>query len=410
MSIFYNIFIATYTTLIRMAGLFNPKARAWVAGRRGWKKELDGFTGNEKIAWFHAASLGEFEQGRPVMEAFRQLYPDHRILLTFFSPSGYEQKKNFKGADKVMYLPADCRRNARYFVKVLKPSIAIFIKYEFWYNYLAELHRNHIPAVFISVLFRPHQPFFKWYGGWFRNKLSTVAHFFLQDEESLKMAQSLGIERTSVSGDTRFDRVADILANKTENSNVKVFCSGRKVLLAGSTWPPDESLLATLAVKYPDLCFIVAPHEVSDDRIRQVADTFGMGAAFYTRDDPATWRAKRLLVIDTIGVLSSIYRYADIAYIGGAFGSGLHNIQEPAVNGIPVIFGPGYHKFREAVDLVKLGGAFSVSSADELDQVAETLLSDDAKYRDACEINRTYMLQNTGATKKIIEGLRQYCS
>ena len=344
------------------------------------------------------------------MEAFRKSYPDYRILLTFFSPSGYEQKKNYKGADKVMYLPADCRRNARYFVKALKPSVAVFIKYEFWYNYLGELHRHQVPVIFISVLFRPHQPFFKWYGGWFRHKLSTVDHFFLQDEESLGLARNLGIEKASVSGDTRFDRVADILANKTENNNVEAFCSGRKVLLAGSTWPPDESILAKLAVQHPDLRFIVAPHEVSAERTAQLTGTFGLSAALYTQDDPATWRAKRLLVIDTIGVLSSIYRYADIAYIGGAFGSGLHNIQEPAVNGIPVIFGPAYHKFREAVDLVKQGGAFSVSSADELHQVAETLLSDDAKYRDACEINRTYMLQNTGATKKIIEGLRKYCS
>ncbi|HSG68734.1 MAG TPA: glycosyltransferase N-terminal domain-containing protein [Bacteroidales bacterium] len=409
MSLLYDIFIAFYTLFIRFAALFNDKARSWVSGRKGWKEELLSFSGEGKIAWFHAASLGEFEQGRPVMEAFRQKYPGYRILLTFFSPSGYQQRKDYKGADKVMYLPPDCRRNARHFVGAVKPDVAIFIKYEFWYNYLYELKKNSIPVIFISVLFRRHQPFFKWYGGWFRKRLRTADHFFVQDQVSLDLVSDLGITQASISGDTRFDRVADILNNKTENIAVEAFCKGQKTLLAGSTWPPDEVLLKELLSAYPQMKMIIAPHEVKAERIRQLIESLGSQAARYTMDKPEDWLKKQVLIIDTIGVLSSIYRYADIAYIGGAFGSGLHNIQEPAVNGMPVIFGPSYHKFREAVDLVKMGGAFSIRTSAGLNEVVGALLNDQEKYQRACGISKKYMFDNTGATARIMEGLAQFC-
>jgi len=409
MSFLYNISIAFYTLMIRIASLFNGKAREWVKGRKDWKKELSAAFGkDDKIAWFHAASLGEFEQGKPVIEAFRRDYPEFKILLTFFSPSGYLQRKDYKGADKVMYLPPDCAHNTRYFVKSLRPVIAVFIKYEFWYNYLSALKKQDVPVFFISAIFRKDQPFFKWYGSWFRKHLQDIAHFFVQDEPSAAMLGSIGISRVTVSGDTRFDRVADILDSKYENRDIENFCRGHKVLLAGSTWPPDEELLATVRESFPALKMIIAPHEVKEERITQLTETLKTDVARYTKDTAEEWPEKQLLIIDTIGVLSSVYRYADIAYIGGAFGTGLHNIQEPAVNGIPVIFGPGYHKFKEAVDLVRLGGAFSVSNENELQECLEKLLNDHEAYKSACDISRRYMLENTGATEKIVRGLKPY--
>ncbi len=310
----------------------------------------------------------------------------------------------------VMYLPADCHRNAKYFVSKVKPTVAIFIKYEFWYNYLTELEKHQVPTIFISVLIRKQQPFFKWYGRWFRKVLRQVDHFFVQDQSSANNLQQLGIVNVTVSGDTRFDRVADILENKTENPDIEKYCEGHQVLLAGSTWPPDEEVLAGLTKKFPEMKIIIAPHEVKEERINQLINTLNVEVARYTKDDPATWLDKQVLVIDTIGVLSSVYRYADLAYIGGGFGSGLHNIQEPAVNGIPVIFGPHYSKFREAIDLVKLGGSFTINSRTDLQSVLGELLKDKAKYDSACKISQQYMMENRGATEKILEGLRDYIS
>lgn len=411
MSILYNIGIALYTLLIRIASLFNDKAKAWVKGRCGWKQELESaFSFDDEIIWFHAASLGEFEQGRPVMEAMRKQYPSHKIFLTFFSPSGYLQKKDYDGADKVMYLPPDCKRNAHYFVETLHPSLAVFIKYEFWYNYLAELKKDSVPTIFISAIFRKGQPFFKWYGGWFRKILQGVDHFFVQDQTSADMLKTIGIENVTLSGDTRFDRVANILQHKSEHAEIKKFCKDHKTLLVGSSWPLDEDILATLAGKFPELKIIIAPHEVKEERVKQLIQTLKMDVARYTKDDPSVWSDKQVLIIDTIGVLSSIYRYADIAYIGGAFSTGLHNIQEPAVNGMPVIFGPNYHKFREAIDLVEKGGAFTVKSKDELQECIGKLIDDEAAYNSACEVSREYMLEQTGATERIMKGIRRYLS
>jgi len=409
MSFLYTFGIALYTLSIRLAAPFNSKARHWVNGRKDWKPKLAGaFEEGDLIAWFHAASLGEFEQGRPVMEAFRKAYPNYKILLTFFSPSGYLQKKDYDGADVVMYLPPDCRKNAGYFVKTLNPALAVFIKYEFWYNYLAELNRNEVPTVFISALFRKGQAFFKWYGGWFRKKLKDIDHFFVQDENSADQLRSLGIDQITVSGDTRFDRVADILRNKTVNTDIEKFCEGQQVLLAGSTWPPDENILAGLMEKFPDLKLIIAPHEVREERIKQIINTLKVEAARYTLDDPSSWLNKQVLIVDTIGILSSIYQYADVAYIGGGFGSGLHNIQEPAVNGMPVIFGPEYDKFKEAVDLVEQEGAFTVNSEEALQSILSSLLHDESKYNSSSETSKRYMMDNTGATDKIMTGISTY--
>jgi 3-deoxy-D-manno-octulosonic-acid transferase len=409
MSFLYSTGIAFYTLMIRFAALFNTKAATWVKGRKGWKKELsEAFKQGEQVLWFHAASLGEFEQGRPLIEAIRQNSPEIKILLTFFSPSGYLQQKDYSGADKVMYLPSDCPGNASFFVRTLRPAMAVFIKYEFWFNYMSALNKHDVPVFYISVLFRKEQVFFKWYGGWFRKGLLGVTHFFVQDQASADMLLQIDIDKVTVSGDTRFDRVADILTQKNENPDIKKFCEGHKVLVMGSTWPQDEEILSTIPKAFPDLKLIIAPHEVKEERVTQLISTMGVGVARYTRDDPAGWQDKKILVIDTIGVLSSIYRYAHVAYIGGAFGSGLHNIQEPAVNGIPVIFGPHYKKFREAVDLVGLGAAFTVSSKQALEDALGRLLEDESLYQSASETSRKYMLDHTGATEKIMDGLSDY--
>ncbi|MDT8393774.1 MAG: glycosyltransferase N-terminal domain-containing protein [Bacteroidales bacterium] len=406
MAALYQFFIALFSIFIGIAALFSYKAKVWIDGRRDWKKQLsDAFSRKDKICWFHAASLGEFEQGKPVIEAFRKTYPEYRILLTFFSPSGYEQKKNYKGVDKVMYLPADCKRNAVFFVRNLNPSLAVFIKYEFWYNYLDQLNKHNVPVVFISSLFRKNQFFFQWYGGWFRKRLKNIDHFFVQNENSASLLKNSGIHQVTVSGDTRFDRVADILNTKREDPGVKAFCEGSRVIIAGSTWPPDETILSGLAGKFPELKLIIAPHEVNEERVRQIIKTLGVPAARYTEAGRDSRTGKNVLIIDTIGILSAIYQYADIAYIGGAFATGLHNIQEPAVNGIPVIFGPKYQKFREAADLVEKGGAYSVGSSSELQDIVRSLLSDQKKYQLACKVSKQYMLANTGATTKIMEKL-----
>jgi 3-deoxy-D-manno-octulosonic-acid transferase len=307
-----------------------------------------------------------------------------------------------------MYLPADGRRNAKYFIKALKPAIAIFIKYEFWYNYLSELKKAGIPVIFVSAIFRRSQPFFRWYGSWFRGRLKSVDHFFVQDKHSAKLLESTGISNFSISGDTRFDRVADILQKKAGNPGIERFCEGHKVLLAGSTWPPDEAILSNIPQRFPDIKMIIAPHEVKDERITQLMKTMNTEVARFTKDDPADWPSMQVLIIDTIGILSSVYRYADIAYIGGAFATGLHNIQEPAVNGMPVIFGPKYQKFREAVELVELGGAFYVRNNEELQSILIKLLGDDGMFLTACETSRKYMQEQRGATRKIMEGLAQY--
>ena len=273
------------------------------------------------------------------------------------------------------------------------------------YVNLSYLKKYNVPTIFISVIFRKNQIYFKWYAAWIRRRLRRIDHFFVQDEQSYEMIRSIGVDRVTLSGDTRFDRVADILAKKQENRNIQKFCEGHKVLLAGSTWPPDESILAGLLERFPDLKLIVAPHEVKAERITELLSTLKVSAARYTVDDPPNWLDKQVLIIDTIGILSSIYRYADIAYIGGAFGGGLHNIQEPAVNAMPVIFGPKYYNFKEAIDLVNSKGAFSINSSAQLNDVLETLLTNDEAYSRACDTSQKYMLDNTGATEKIMDGL-----
>ena len=446
MRLFYTIGIYLYTLGIRVAALFgHEKARLMV---RGWRNSMVPPTeAGSSTAWFHAASLGEFEQARPVLEAFRERHPDYKVLVTFFSPSGYEVRKNYPLADNVIYLPMDTPRNARKLIDTYKPSIAFFVKYEFWFNYLGELKRRNIPTYIFSTIFRPGQYFFKWYGGWFRKQLkSCFAHLFVQNEESLALLKGIGIERCSLAGDTRFDRVHQIAVAAERNEVVEAFLDGHdgKVLVGGSTWPPDETLIKecvnALNSQINTLKIIMAPHVISEEHLKQIETLFPdsvrysqiengkLGAAkdeqktnafafskpscvdgvkIENSADASNTQAIKVLIIDNIGLLSKLYRYADVAYIGGGFGVGIHNILEAVTFGKPVLFGPNYQKFQEARDIIALGGGWSHRDATELTTHLTPLLSDPTAYDKASHACTDYMNQNLGSTEKILRTIEK---
>lgn len=398
----YNVGIHLYTGGIKLASHFNEKAALWVRGRRDLFGQLRGRVSGERIIWIHAASLGEFEQGRPVMEAIKEQYPQYRILLTFFSPSGYETRRDYKGADWVFYLPADTPRNVRRFLDAVKPEAAIFIKYEFWINYLSELSKRGIPTYIISAVFRRDSVFFRPYGKTFRRALGAFSRIFVQDEDSRKLLAGIGMRNVSVSGDTRFDRVAKIASGAKDLPVIADFAGKEQVLVAGSTWEPDEELLIRLINENPSVKFIVAPHEMDEKRIIRLMESIEGGAVRYTRyEKNAAGSDCRLLVVDTIGILSSVYRYGNYAYIGGGFGVGIHNTLEAAAFGIPVAFGPNYGKFREAAELIEAGAARSVASYDELAAWFGELHAAEV-YDAACSAAGGYVRSRCGATGAIL--------
>jgi 3-deoxy-D-manno-octulosonic-acid transferase len=406
----YNIFIFFYVLAIRLASLFNEKAKLWVNGRKDISRKIEkALTGNhdkKKIAWFHCASLGEFEQGRPVIEAFKGTMPDHMIILTFFSPSGYEIRKNYPGADHVFYLPADCPGLAAKFVKTLSPDIVFFIKYEYWYNYLAVLKHHGIPTYMVSAIFRPSQPFFRWYGAWFRKQLNNLTWFFVQDEDSEKLLRKIGIRQVSVSGDTRFDRVSAIAGQGKPFMGIDEFCKDSRVLLAGSTWPDDEKILLPFMLENKSkFKFIIAPHEVNNERIEGLMSEVGSGGLRFSQADETNSREARILVIDSIGILASLYRYAFISFVGGGFGVGIHNILEPAAFGVPMIFGPNYERFREARDLIREGGAISIKNEEDFRTAFGRLTEVPGERDHASEICTAYVTSHKGATAHILRHL-----
>lgn len=395
---------------IRVASLVNEKAKLWVNGRKGIlgkiEEVLAGNHDKKKIAWFHCASLGEFEQGRPVMEAFREAMPDHRIFLTFFSPSGYEIRKNYPGADHVFYLPADTAGMAAKFIKSLSPDIVFFIKYEYWYNYLAVLKQRGIPTYMVSAIFRPTQPFFRWYGSWFRKQLINLTWFFVQDEDSETLLRNIGIQQVSVSGDTRFDRVSSIVNQKKPVEGVDEFCKDSLVMLAGSTWPEDEKILIPFILENKTkFKFIIAPHEVHKERIEGLMSLMGIGGLRFSQASETNIREARILVIDCIGILASLYRYAFISFVGGGFGVGIHNILEPAAFGVPMIFGPNYKRFREARDLIRERGAACIKSEEDF-RTAFGRITDIPGERDRVSgICTAYVTSHKGATVHILKHL-----
>jgi len=355
-----------------------------------------------RYIWFHAASLGEFEQGRPLIEKIRAKYPDYRILLTFFSPSGYEVRKNYRGADIVCYLPFDKPRNVRKFLDLVNPCMAFFIKYEFWKNYLDELHKRRIPVYSVSSIFRRGQIFFKWYGGTYRNVLRNFDHIFVQNERSKRYLAKIGINRVTVVGDTRFDRVLQIREEAKDLPLVELFKNNTMTFVAGSSWQPDEDLFIEYFNQHPEVKLIIAPHVIDENHLVEIIRKLKRPYVRYTRADEKNVRKADCLIIDCFGLLSSIYRYGEIAYIGGGFGVGIHNTLEAAVYGIPVIFGPKYQKFQEAVQLLEAKGGFSVKSYEELKALLDRMLEDESFLRETGTNAGTYVTGNAGATDKVL--------
>lgn len=407
MTFLYNIGISAYSLAIRLAAPFNEKAGLLSKGRKEvWKKIHNIHRGNERLVWFHAASLGEFEQGRPVIEKLRQAEPETKILLTFFSPSGYEIRKNYTGADYILYLPADTKRNAIRFIETFRPDTAVFVKYEFWFHYLQELHNRQIPTYLISAIFRAEQPFFKSWGSLHRRMLGFFKCLFVQDEQSVKLLSDIHINHVRLTGDTRFDRVKQIADAARDIEKVAAFCNQQPAVVCGSTWPPDEDILLDYINHYTGTYkWIIVPHEIGENHIKSILDKCRKKIIRYSQiaNNPAEYD---VLIIDCIGLLSAIYRYGNIAYIGGGFGAGIHNTLEAAVYGIPVIFGPKYQKFNEAVNLIREGGAFSIQSGTELAEVLNSLIGTPVVAETAGKKALEYVTSQLGATEVIGEEVK----
>ena len=404
MKILYNLGIIIYTTLAQLISPFNNKARLYVKGRIGWYKNLaEKISPGNKYIWIHCASLGEFEQGRPVIEKVKKEMPDYKIILTFFSPSGYEVQKNYRLADIICYLPYDTPGNAGKFISLIDPVLAVFVKYEFWYNFISRLKNKNIPVYLISGIFREEQIFFKWYGSFFRKILKMFSRIFVQDNRSSDILQSIGIENVSLAGDTRFDRVIQIAGNSNDIFQIERFRGEEKLFLAGSSWKQDEEIISQYINRYPDkMKWVFAPHEIDINNIERIEKLIMVRHVRFSKFSEDCTDA-RVMIIDNIGMLSSAYRYAYIAAVGGGFGKGIHNILEPACWGIPVLFGPNHEKFREAEDLVSAGGAKSFDSYDSFRDALEILLEDKILYSEASEAAGKYVRENAGATDKILK-------
>lgn len=447
----YNIAIYIYLIGVAIGSLFNKKIKKMWRGEREavdlLKEKVDP---TAKYVWFHAASLGEFEQGRPLIEQLKATHPEYKILLTFFSPSGYEVRKNYEGADIVCYLPLDTIRNARRFLRAVHPVMAFFIKYEFWYNYLHILRHRGVPVYSVSSIFRPGQVFFKWYGRNYAKVLHCITHFFVQNEVSLQLLKGIGIDKATVVGDTRFDRVLQIKEQAKKLPIVEAFkgingkgeacndelsedackrvlskdackgnlsedackgdlsengCKGCKVFVAGSSWQPDEDIFIRFFNGHPDWKLIIAPHVIGEDHLAYILDKLQMKAVRYTQATEQSAAEARCLIIDCFGLLSTIYRYGEIAYVGGGFGVGIHNVPEAAVWGVPVLFGPNNKRFQEAQDLLACKGSFEVTDYDSFNTIISRLISDD-KFRHQCgEASANYVKSRSGATDIIMKSV-----
>ena len=406
MNVLYTIGIWFYGLGIRVAALFNEKARQWVRGRKGLFAELERtFAGKSDPVWIHCASLGEYEQAKPLVEKIKQEQPDKQILVTFFSPSGYIQAVKKPLADYNFYLPLDLPDNAKKFLDIVQPASAIFVKYEFWYNFMQQLHQKAIPFYYISAIFRENQHFFKPSGRWFAKQLQQASHFFVQTEKSKELLDGIGIKQVTVCGDTRFDRVKAIAAQVQPFDFMETFRGDKKVIVAGSTWGPDEQLLAQLLQHFPDYKLVVAPHEIN--RTPEVKQTFAAyKTALYSSKEENDLANCQVLIIDTIGILSRLYQYSTVSYIGGAFKTGLHNILEAAVYGKPLFFGPHYDHFNEAVNLVAQKGAFSVNSSEEMKDIMTKFEQNPEYYAQTCNICQEYVAQNSGAVNIIYENIK----
>lgn len=411
----YSAGIALYRMGVAVAGLGNHKAHLLDSGQHEVLRIVNSrIKEGDRIVWVHAASLGEFEQGRPLIEKIRRNNPEYKILLTFFSPSGYEVRKNYSGVDCVCYLPFDTPLRVHRFLDRVKPEMAIFVKYEIWRNYLSELSDRNIPTYLISAVFRPDQKFFKksfsWYGSWLR----WFKRIFVQNEESRALLHGIAIDNVEVTGDTRFDQVANIRATRKPIPELEAFTApvgGKRpvVMMAGSSWPLDEDVYAPWINAHPEVRLVIAPHEFDAERLERLKERFENGAVLMSelKENPDAWKGKQVLVIDCFGLLSSAYAYCDVAYVGGGFGVGIHNINEPAVYGVPVIYGPNHHKFIEANEMAKVGCGLPITGRDTFEAVADKLFFDEAERKKRGDWSEQYIKSKLGATDKVYEAIFQ---
>ncbi|WP_347050527.1 3-deoxy-D-manno-octulosonic acid transferase [Flavobacterium olei] len=402
----YNLIVLFAGFFLRIVALFSPKIKLFVEGRKNVFSILEEkIKPEDKTIWFHSASLGEYEQGLPVIEKIKEKYPSHKIIVTFFSPSGYEVRKNNTVADVTIYLPLDTKNNAKRFLKAVHPELAFFIKYEFWLNYLNELEKNKIPTYLISGIFRDNQVFFKWYGGFYRKALTAFTYFFVQNEKSKEKVESLGFQNVIVSGDTRFDRVNAILERDNSLDYIEIFKNNQPVIVFGSSWPKDEALITEFINQADEnVKFIIAPHNIKPDQISDLQSKITKSSVLFSEKDNKNLSQYNVFIIDTIGLLTKIYSYGTIAYVGGGFGNpGIHNILEPATFGIPIVIGPNYSNFAEAVSLVELKGCVVISDFQELKTAFDQLLTDKLFYKEKSEICRSFIQNNKGATETIMK-------
>ena len=407
----YNLFVVFASQALKLVAIFNPKIKLFVEGRKVVFPTLEQkIKPSDKTIWFHAASLGEYEQGLPVIEKIKEKFPTHKIVVTFFSPSGYEVRKNNTIADVTVYLPLDTKENAKEFLTLVHPELVFFIKYEYWLNYLSELKDLNTPTYLISGIFRENQMFFKWYGGFYRKALDTFTYFFVQNENSKKLLRQLGKANVAVSGDTRFDRVAGILEKDNSLDFISQFKNDTLTIVVGSSWPKDENLLVDFinSNKY-NVKFIIAPHNIKGEQIQQLKNSISKKTVLFSERNDKNLADCDVFIIDTIGILTKIYSYADIAYVGGGFGNpGVHNILEPATYGVPIVIGPNYSHFAEAIALVNLEGCISVSNKKELEAALMSLILIEVERQEKGHICETFVQMNKGATDIIMNTISNF--
>ncbi|RKF04168.1 3-deoxy-D-manno-octulosonic-acid transferase [Tenacibaculum lutimaris] len=409
MNFLYNLLLAIVSILLPFVALFNKKIKLFYEGRKDTFSKLNSISKTDKVIWFHAASLGEFEQGRPIIEELKQHYSDYKIVVTFFSPSGYEIRKNYPLADVICYLPLDTKSNVKKFIKLVHPDMAIMIKYEFWPNLLSELKKHDVPTILISGIFRKKQSFFKWYGGFMREKLTAFNHFFVQNETSKKLLNYIDFHNVTIAGDTRFDRVYDILQQDNSLDFISEFKNSQYTVIAGSTWKEDEELIINYINNNAtdDEKFIIAPHNINQKQIKELQSLINKKTILFSEKEGKQLSNYQVFIIDTIGLLTKIYSYADVAYVGGGLATGLHNILEPATYGVPVIFGGNkYKKFQEAIDLLELKGAKTVVNTNEFSSNFVSLKSGKKLREQMGSVNHSYIKNNVGATKIIVTYLK----
>lgn len=404
MRFLYQTGIFLIAVLLPITRFFNEKMRLFINGRKQTFSVLkQKINHSHKYIWLHVASLGEYEQGVPVMEAFKEKHPDYKIVLTFFSPSGYEIKKNNKIADITIYLPLDTKPNVKQFLDLVQPEMVFFIKYEFWPNYLNELKKRNIPTYLVSGIFRKDQLFFKGYGGFYRKALTAFHHFFVQNKASKQLLESIAFKNVTVHGDTRFDRVAEIVERVQPLDFIEKFKNNVFTIVIGSSWIDDENVYLPYLNNSKNIKFIIAPHNIKEDEINKLVQKINKKVVRYSNYNPDDLSTADVFIIDTIGILTQVYAYADIAYVGGAFKTGLHNILEPATYGIPVVIGPKYEKFQEAKDLVSLGSCLVVNNIEELSNTFNELIKNTSLRKDLGSKNKYFVLKNKNATKIVMD-------